>query len=212
MSFVAKEIETYCQNHSHVPSSVCEEISKYTIANVPMSVMLCGPVVGSFLKTMITSVKAKRVLEVGTYTGYSALAMAESLPNEGELITLDINPETAAIAQSFWNQSPHGKKITQKVAPALESLNQLSGKFDFVFIDADKPGYLSYLNKILPMLSNQGMIVADNCLYGGEVLDPKEKSPIALNEFNKWVTGQSNLQASLLPIRDGLMVISKKSN
>lgn len=210
MSFVPKEIETYCQKHSHTPSEYCEEITKYTLANVPMSVMLCGPVVASFLQTMMTSVKAKRVLEVGTYTGYSALAMAEVLPADGEVITLDINPETGAIAQGFWNKSPHGKKITQKIAPAMDSLNQLTGKFDFVFIDADKPGYQSYLNKILPMLNTHGMIVCDNCLYGGEVLDPKEKSPIALNELNKWISKQTNLHASLLPIRDGLMVISIK--
>jgi caffeoyl-CoA O-methyltransferase len=212
MSLVGPEIEAYCEAHSELPSEVCEEIFEYTKKNVPMPQMLSGPLVGSFLGWVIRSIGAKRVLEIGTYTGYSALYMAERLPADGEVITLDINPETAAIAQKFWDKSPHGKKIKSVLGSASDSMGSLSGTFDFIFIDADKTGYPAYLHRALLLLSPKGVIVADNCLQAGRVLDKnsKEESVHAIQTFNEKIKKDPHLEHMLLPLRDGLHLIRRR--
>lgn len=213
MDINTPEISEYCIEHSTRPSADCDAIEKYTVEKVPMSVMLSGQLVGSLLGFLVGTTRAKRVLEIGTYTGYSALCMAERLPADGELITLDINPETAKIAQSFWDKSPHGKKIKSIVGPAGESLKGLKAGFDLVFIDADKPGYTNYLEAALPLLAPTGAIVCDNCLQQGEVLDPTtpEPSPRAIRVFNQKVSARADLECVLLPVRDGLMLIRKSA-
>ena len=164
MNLVSEEINQYCSNHSTVPSSLCEELASYTRESVPMHQMLTGPLEASFLGLMIHVVGAKRVLEIGTFTGYSALAMAERLPADGEIITLDINPETNQIAKTYWNRSPHGKKIRAILGPALESMESLKGRsFELVFIDADKENYLNYLKKALPLLEPTGRHSSGQC-------------------------------------------------
>ena len=172
MRFISEEITQYCEDKSTLPSDICVEIQRFTLNNVEAPQMISGPQVGSFLGILIRLLAAKRVLEVGCYTGYSALAMAERLPDNGELITIDINGENQKIAQRFWDQSPHGKKIKPLLGSANEVLNSLEGLFDFVFIDADKENYLLYLKKSLPMLGPNGVIVVDNCLWSGKVLNP----------------------------------------
>ena len=211
MRLVSENIDHYCLNHSSAPSSVADELFRFTQANVPMSVMLSGPMVGSFLGFLISASRAKRALEIGTYTGYSALVMAERLPPNGEVITLDIDATGVEIARQFWAKSPHGQKIKPVLGDALNSLSDLSSTFDFVFIDADKESYIHYLERSLELLSETGIIVADNCLWSGRVADPtnQEISTIAIRNFNEYVHSRSDLQVTLLPVRDGLYLIRK---
>lgn len=210
MHLVSESINDYCVQHSSVPSQHCEDIRTYTQSHHPMSVMVTGPLESSFLRFLIGLVNAKRVLEVGCFTGYSTLAMAESLPDDGQVITLDIDADTAEIAHRFWNQSPHGKKIKHILGSASASIDTLKGPFDLVFLDADKGGYPTYLKKALPLLSSTGVVVADNCLYDGEVLNPRSENAKALNAFNKQVHQDEALQCTLLPVRDGILLIRKR--
>lgn len=206
-------LETYCIQNSHSPSPLCEELAAYTRTHVPDSVMLTGRVVVSTLGTLIRLLGVKRILEVGTYTGYSALAMAEHLPEAGELVTLDINSETVEVGKKFWRQSPHGKKITSVVGPAAETIEALKGKFDLVYIDANKPGYIDYLKKSLSLLNPHGLIVADNTLFSGQVLEPNNPDVRGkgIRAFNDYLRTRNDLFITLLPICDGLTLILKKA-
>ena len=195
--------------HSSPPSPETRALEQYTLANVPMSVMLVGSLVGGFLRFLVQATRAKRVLEVGCYTGYSALSMAEGLPADGKLTTLDIDPDNAKIAREYWAKSPHGKKIELIVGDAKQTLEKLSGPFDFVFVDADKNGYIKYVELALKRLSPTGIIVCDNCLFGGGVVEsnPREANAKAIKAFDEWVHSRTDLQSVLLPVRDGLMLI-----
>lgn len=209
MQFIDVEIENYAISKSKLPSQSCEDIATYTRQNVAISQMLTGQMEMSFIGFMIRSLGVQRILEFGTYTGYSALAMAENLPEQGQVITLDIDPQTAKLAQQFWNRSHHGKKIKQLIGPALASIEQLDGKFDLVFIDADKVNYLNYLKKSLSLLSEKGIILVDNVLWSGKVLqsDNADQSTSAIIQLNEFVANSKDLYATLLPIRDGLFLI-----
>ena len=155
--------------------------------------------------------KVKTVLELGTYTGYSALAMAEQLPEDGKVTTIDINKETSAIARRFWDQSPHGKKIEQILKPGLEALAGIEGKFDLIFIDADKNNYSNYLAWALDHLSDQGLIVVDNTLWHGKVLTPGvDKQTDSIIKHNETARDLEGYVKTLLPIRDGMFLIQKK--
>ena len=209
MNFTEKPIEEYCRDHSSNPSSVCEEIFQYTQKNVEMAVMMTGPHEGSFLGFLIKLINAKRILEIGTFTGYSALAMAEQLPDSGELVTLDLNSQTTELAQTFWNKSPHGKKIKAQNGEASELLENLKGPFDLIFIDADKRNYLSYVQKALTLLSKGGAIAVDNTLWSGRVLEKNATDPdtCGIQSMNDWVKENKSLQKVLVPIRDGILLI-----
>ncbi len=211
MNFVAPELEKYCLNQSTLPSKLCEELFAYTQETEPMAVMLAGPLVGSFLAFLARTIQAHRILEFGTFTGYSALVMAEQLGDRGELYTLDINPKTTAVAQKFWDRSPHGKKIHALVGPAPQTVAQLTGAFDLVLIDANKDGYIDYLKASLERLSPKGVIVADNALFSGMVLEqnPAEPNAKAIQAFNAYVRSRGDLRTTLLPVRDGLYLIQK---
>jgi len=209
---VNEAIEKYCLRHTTQPSRYCQAIHDYTRRHVPYSQMLIGPFEAGFLRFLLKLIRAKRVLEIGCFTGYSALAMAECLPKTGQVITLDVNPETTRLAQQFWKKAPDGGKIKLILGNALTSLNRLKGTFDFVFIDADKTNYLPYLRKALSLLSPNGMIAADNCLWGGDVLKrhAKEKDTKAIQRFNRYVSRRKDLEVLLAPIRDGIFLIQKK--
>ncbi len=209
--FIEPEVEDYCRQQSTLPGKINEEIYAYTQEHVPYSQMMIGPLEGSFLGFLVSLTQAKRVLEIGCFTGYSALAMAERLPQSGELITLDIDEKNVAIAQSFWKKSPHGAKIKPILGPALSSMKQLSGLFELVFIDADKSNYSSYFEQALPLLSPQGVIAVDNCLWSGEVLkEGGDKDTLALKKFNQMIQERADLEKILLPLRDGVFLIRKK--
>ncbi len=205
------KIESYCLNASSRPSVVCEEIFENTQKNHPMAVMLTGPIQMSLIGFWLEATRAKRVLEIGCFTGYSALAMAERLPDGGELITLDIDPETMATARSFWNKSPHGKKIKSVVGPAAESLAQINGPFDFVYIDADKENYPTYFKMALERLSPQGVIGLDNSLRDGEVLkdSPSDEGYRVIKKLTAEIVANPHFKTCLVPVRDGLLLVQK---
>lgn len=209
---VPPAIDAYCLRHTTAPDALLDELAGYTQAHCKLPQMLTGPVEGAFLKMMVQACGARRVLEIGTFTGYSALSMAAGLPSDGELITCDIDKETSAIARSFWARSPHGQKIKPILGPALETIRNLpiDLRLDFVFIDADKENYVNYYEAILPLLKSGGLIAADNTLWSGKVLEPKEESDHAIATFNRHVTRDPRVEHVLLSVRDGVMLVRKR--
>ena len=211
MHFVSEDITRYSVQHSASVSQLCEELEVFTRNNVEMSVMLSGPLEASLLGFLIKTLPAKRVLEIGTYTGYCALAMAGFLPEDGEVVTLDVNETTTSIAKSFWARDPSGKKITSILGPALTTLENLEGEFDLIFLDAIKSEYVDYLKKSERLLSPRGIYVADNTLMSGEVLesDPDSDGVRGMQRFNEYLKSRNDLFCSLLPVRDGVTLIRR---
>lgn len=202
-------IEEYCKRMSTSPSRYCEDIFNHTVEHHEDSQMLIGPLEAGFLGLLVDMIGARRVLEIGCYTGYSALAMAERLPPDGELFTIDHDIKTAETAKEFWSKSPGGSVITLLPGSALDVLEGISGTFDLVFIDADKENYIRYLDRTLPMLSEKGIVIADNTLWYGKVTDPDTDDPdaAAIRAFNEYVRNRNDLAATLLPMRDGVTLI-----
>ncbi len=209
ITLIPETIEDYARAHTVKESDLLQRLVKETYKETDLPEMQVGHLEGAFLRLLVKSIGAKRVLEIGTFTGYSTLVMAEGLPNDGEIITLDINPDTTSIAKKYWTESPHGKKIRSILAPALDSIKNLNGLFDMVFIDADKENYINYFEACLPKVRQGGLIVADNVLWSGKVLNPKEKSDIAITEFNKHLINDRRVEAVMLTVRDGLMLAYK---
>jgi len=208
---VPPPIDAYCLAHTTPAEALLNELAAYTHANCKLPQMLTGPVEGTFLRMLVQATGAKRVLEIGTFTGYSALSMAAGLPDDAELITCELDMEHARIAQSFFARSPHGEKISLQTGAALDSIRifPMSDLFDFVFIDADKENYVNYYEAILPRLRPGGLVAADNTLWSGKVLDPKEKSDHAIIAFNTHVARDARVEQVLLSVRDGVMLIRK---
>lgn len=217
LQIVDKKIEDYCLTKSTLPSEFCLNIEDYTRSNVSGANMLIGKMEASFLGFLLRSINAKYVLELGTFTGYSALAMAENLPEDGKLITVDISEETVKLAKEFWAKSPNGKKIESRLGPALEVIPTITHELDLVFIDADKRNYIDYLKLTLPKLSKQGIIVIDNVLWSGKVLPDAELNPDVhydkntefIRKVNDYIAQNPDLYGTLLPIRDGMFLIKK---
>ncbi len=211
LTLVPEEIETYAQAHSTSVPPLLAELTQATHDKFGgLATMLSGQVEGLLLQTLAASIGAKRVLEVGTFTGFSALMMAAALPDDGEIVTLELSPEHAAFARSFFERSPDGHKVRLIEGPALDSLRTLEGPFDLVFIDADKGGYLDYYEAALPMLSERGVIAVDNVLWSGFVLDPKEDDGRAIAAFNEHVARDERVTHVLLTVRDGIMLIRRR--
>lgn len=208
---VSPEIEQYCVAHSNRPGHEVRAIGDHTRANVHGSNMLIGEMEASVLAFLIKLGKVKKVLELGTYTGYSALAMAEQLPSDGKVVTVDINKETTTLARSFWDKSPHGRKIVQILKPGLDALAELDAEeFDLVFIDADKNNYSNYLEWAVSHLSKNGLIVVDNTLWSGKVLQPGlDKQTDSIIAHNKMANELSGWTKVLLPIRDGMYCLTR---
>jgi caffeoyl-CoA O-methyltransferase len=207
-----KKIEEYCLRHSTARNKLLRELEKYTQRHCDAPQMLIGPHEGALLAMLVQLTGAQRILEIGTFTGYSALCMAEALPEDGELITCEIKPEHAEIARSYFARNPHGRKIDLRLGPALDTLARLPAamNFDFVFIDADKENYVHYYEAVLPRLSTGGVIVADNVLWSGRVLAPKNKTDRAVVAFNKHVRRDPRVEHVMLSVRDGVSLIRKR--
>ncbi len=208
-TLIAPEVETYAEAHSIPESTICHKLREETIKTMELSQMLVGPLEGAFLKMMSQMVNAQRILEIGTFTGYSALCFAEVLPADGTIITCDIDPDATAIAKKHFAQSPHGSKIDLRLAPALETLNGLSGHFDVIFIDADKINYLNYYQRNLDFISDNGVILIDNVLWSGEVIrhPPGDETTAVIQELNRVVARDPRVSAVLVTIRDGVLII-----
>lgn len=205
------KVEDYCHSKTTEPPVLLKNLEHATRTEMHCPQMLCGKLEGRFLKMLTQLVNAKKILEIGMYTGYSALSMAEGLPNNGELITLDVDERAEQFAKKYFNKSPHGHKIKIIMGPALESIAKLDQTFDLVFIDAQKSEYPSYFEAVLPKVRSGGLIVVDNTLSDGRVLAPIDtKRGKAMDEFNQLVINNQETESVLLPIRDGITLIRKK--
>lgn len=204
------EVEGYCIEQAPDEDEVLKALVIETKQKTTLPQMQVGRLEGGFLRMLVRLVHAQRVVEVGTFTGYSALAMAAGLPDNGKLITCDIDPETTAIARAAWDRSPHGKKIELRLGDASETLTHIEGPIDLAFIDADKTGYASYWDLLLPKMRKGGLIVADNTLWSGRALDPgDDPDSRAIAEFNEMVRTDPRTESVLLPVRDGMLLAYK---
>jgi caffeoyl-CoA O-methyltransferase len=202
-------IEDYAERHSKPLSDSHSKLWLETFTKTRSPEMMVGPLEGAFLKMLVRLTGARRILEIGMFTGYSTLAWAETLPKGGHIVTCDINPETTEIARSHFAQSPHADKIDVKLGPALYSLKFISGPFDICFIDADKESYGDYYDACLDLVRARGLIVLDNMLRSGRVLDPKDPGSRAIDELNKRIRHDPRVDNVLLPLRDGIMLVFK---
>lgn len=210
VNIVPEAIEAYAQAHTESPSPLFEALARVTHAQMEDPQMQVGPVEGAFLRMLVRLTRARRALEIGMFTGYSALMMAEGLPDDGELITCDVDPDAEAVARRFFAQSPHGHKIHVRMGPALETLKALEGPFEMVFIDADKENYVAYFDAVVPLVARGGLIVADNTLWSGRVLHPERASDHAIVRFNAHVARDQRVEKVLLTVRDGMMLAWKR--
>ncbi|MAU56461.1 MAG: methyltransferase [Dehalococcoidia bacterium] len=210
--FLSDELENYITEHSEKTGSVEQSLRKETLSLGSPSGMMSGDSVGNFLKFLVQINHCKRILEIGTFTGYSALMMASALPEDGELITCDVNSKTSKIAQNHWNKSPHGGKIKLILGEALNTLGGIGDSFDLIFIDADKNNYYNYFEICKKKLSNNGIMVVDNVLWSGRVLNPEDDQTESIDTFNKKITADKAFWNTIVPIRDGLMIIRRKDN
>jgi len=209
-NIVDPAIEAYARNHTEPPSQLHDALTRETYEKMSAPQMQVGPLEGAFLRLLVRLTGAKRVLEVGMFTGYSALCMAEGLPEDGELITCDIDPNAEEIARRYFAQSPHGRKIQVRMGPALETIATLEGPLDLVFIDADKENYARYFEAVLPLVKPGGLSVADNTLWYGRVLDPQRESDHAIVAFNDQVLKDPRVETVQLTVRDGMTLLRKR--
>lgn len=193
-------------------SSICRALREETQRTMQYPQMLVGPLEGAFLKMMTQLVGAKRVLEIGMFTGYSALCFAEALPEDGQVITCEVDEQSAAVARRYFSQAPCGRKIEIRMGPALETMRVLTGPFDVIFIDADKTNYVNYYRRALDLIAPRGVILIDNVLWDGEVLKqpPQDERTAAIQELNRTVSGDPRVTAVLVTIRDGVLVVRPK--
>jgi caffeoyl-CoA O-methyltransferase len=210
MNITPKEIEDYCRDHTTPLPAVFDELRKATYEKLSAPQMQVGLLEGRFLGFLVSLTGAKRVLEFGTFSGFSGLAMASALPEDGELVTCDVDPKATNLAKEFWSKSPHGKKIQLKLGPALETVKTLTGPFDMAFIDADKSNYENYWEASLSLLRPGGLIVVDNVLWSGRVLNPQEKSDKEINAFNRKAHEDKRVEVLMLPVRDGMLLARKR--
>ena len=207
------DIFEYIEQHSSAESDVLKQITRSTHLEVINPRMLSGHVQGRVLSMLSHMIQPQRILELGTFTGYSALCLAEGLTNDGRLITIEHNDEMESAIRRNLALSPLGEKIELVIGDAIEVLRRLNEKLDLVFIDADKKQYCDYLDLVIPLLRPGGWILADNTLWDGHIIDPtydKDKQTIALRAFNDKVMQDERLDKVILPLRDGLTIIRKK--
>ena len=205
MEIVDRRVEGYVEQLTSPHDPLLAELSEETARELGSTSMLTGPVAGRFLELLVWFGRPKHVLEIGTFSGHSALAMAAALPEDGHIDACEIDPDRAAFAQRYFDRSPHGSKITLHVGPAIETIERLEGEFDLVFIDADKPGYVGYYEAVLPRLSERGLIAVDNTLAGGRVVDGS--APAAA--FNEHVARDTRSVQVILTVRDGITLIRR---
>jgi caffeoyl-CoA O-methyltransferase len=211
MSFLVEEpIEEYAAAHTTPPTELLARLAEETKATMSSPQMLTGTIEGRFLELLVFGTGAKRVLELGTFTGYSALAMAAALPEGGRIDTCDIEPKHVEVAQRYIAESPHADKITIHLGPALDTIDRLEGEFDLVFIDADKENYANYYEAVLPRLSERGLIAIDNTLWSGRVLDPQDDTTKAIAALNDMIAADDRVVAVQLTIRDGVTLIRRR--
>ena len=209
MNFIPEALENYAVNHTEKEPELLARLSRETFQKILQPRMLSGHYQGRLLSMISKLVKPSAILEIGTYTGYSALCLAEGLPEEGVLHTIDINEELVDFQQKYFNLSTHKEKIKPHLGNALEVIPNLDTTFDLIFIDADKPNYPAYFHLIMEKINRGGIILTDNVLWSGKVLEKIEEdddSTRALVKYNKMLAEDERLETIMLPIRDGLSI------
>jgi len=209
MHFISDELDDYVTQHSENEPELLSALNKETYQKILLPRMLSGHFQGRVLSMLSKLIRPKSILEIGTYTGYATLCLCEGLQENGTVHTIDINEELFDFQRKYFDKSPWGNQITQHLGDALEIIPSLNTKFDLVFVDADKENYISYFNMIVPMMEKGGIILSDNVLWSGKVLEPlnsKDKSTKELLEYNKLLREDPRVETVLLPIRDGLTV------
>ena len=213
MKFLADGIEEYSEAHTEPENTLLQKLNRETHANVLNPRMLSGHLQGRFLSMLSRMIRPESILEIGTYTGYSALCLCEGLAKDGKLVTIDINEELETLTRSYFDQSPFSANIDYRIGNALQIIPLLKQTYDIAFIDADKINYISYFNLCLDKVRKGGFIIADNVLWSGKVahteLKKSDKDTQLLIEFNRMVHEDSRVSNLLLPIRDGLMILQK---
>jgi predicted O-methyltransferase YrrM len=206
---VPEEIENYAEAHTTPPDELLAELVEETRATLRIPQMLTGTIEGRFLELLVYASGATHVLEIGTYSGYSALSMAAALPPGGRIDTCEIDPHHAEVARRYIERSPYAEQITVHLGPAIETIARLQGSFDLVFIDADKMSYVDYYEAVLPRLGDRGLIVVDNTLWSGRVLDPEPAEELlrAIVAFNEHVRADRRVTSVMLTVRDGITLI-----
>ena len=214
MSFIVEpNVEDYAAEHTSPDGELFDRLAAETREQMSSPQMMVGRIEGQFLARLVRLSGAKRILELGTFTGYSSMSMASALPAEGRIVTCDVDPEATSIARRYMDESGHGDKIEIKLGPGLETIASLEGPFDLVFIDADKVNYKNYYEAALPLLADDGLIIADNVLWSGRVVedDADDESTRAIKEFNEHVRSDSRVVSVMLTVRDGMTLISKRN-
>ena len=211
MGFLVDEaIEAYAEAHTTAPEPLLVALADETRATMSAPQMLTGTTEGRLLELLVFASGARRVLELGTFTGYSALSMAAALPPGGWIDTCDLEPRHLEVARRHIDASPYADRIRIHVGPALETLERLEGTFDLVFIDADKANYANYYEAVLPRLSDRGLIVIDNTLWSGRVLDPQDDDSRRIAALNDAIAADERVVAVQLTVRDGVTLIRRR--
>lgn len=213
MEFLPKEIDDYTAAHTSQENELLNQLNRETHLKVLMPRMLSGHIQGRIISTFSHMIKPERILEIGTYTGYSALCWAEGLSEGGKLITVDNNAELEKMCRNYFSKSPHASKIDFRIADAMELIPKLNEKWDIVFIDADKSNYSNYYDLVIDNMNKGGFIIADNVLWSGKVLqdpDKMDKDTRAIFDFNNKVMQDPRVEPVLFPVRDGMMVCRVK--
>ena len=212
MNFIDGKLLNYCINHSSKESEILKELNRQTHIRTLNPRMICGKHQGRFLSIISKIIRPKKILEIGTFTGYSTLCLAEGLEKEGRIDTIDNNYELKKIQNYFFNLSKLEDQINQFTCDAIEILPKLKDKYDLIFLDADKKNYLNYLNLIVPLLSKKGVLISDNVLWSGKVISVNNNNDLeteVLKKFNKKLSNHKNLETVLLPVRDGISLSMK---
>lgn len=213
MHFISEELDQFVCNHSEGESELLDELNRRTNTEILRPRMISGHFQGRVLSMISHMIKPLNILEIGTYTGYSALCLAEGMQSEGELITIDVNEELAYFSQSFFDRSVYKNQITALTGNAIDIIPNLTQQFDLVFIDADKSNYINYYNAVIDKVNPGGYIIADNVLWSGKVIEPYESldnDTKVLVDYCKLMNSDDRVQQVLFPIRDGLMIARVK--
>jgi caffeoyl-CoA O-methyltransferase len=210
MSFIVEPgVEQYAEEHTSPGGELFERLAAETHEKTTAPQMMVGRLEGRFLGTLVRSLRAHRVLELGTFTGYSSISMALALPSGGRIVTCDVNEETTAIARRYAEEAGVDDRIDYRLGPALETIAALDGPFNLVFIDADKPNYVNYYDATLPLLADGGLMVVDNTLWSGQVADPddQDENTLAIRALNDRVLEDPRVENVLLTVRDGMNLV-----
>lgn len=213
MEFIDQALDDYCGAHTTAESALLAKLNRDTHVNILQPRMLSGHFQGRLLSLLSKMIRPERILEIGTYTGYSALCMAEGLTETGKIITLDINAQLEDFVRSYISESEYASKVDYRICNAMEEIPQLDEQFDLVFIDADKMNYINYYHLVFDKVKPGGYIFSDNVLWSGKVVQTEgkiDKDTQLLKEFNQLIQNDPRVENILLPIRDGIMIARKK--